>query len=60
MGNKDVMNIDELCGFLSMSRAKIYGLKKEGLPYYKIGKMIRFNKNSVLEWLEKYQTSDKK
>ena len=56
---KEVLNLKELCEFLSMSRATIYNLKKEGLPYYKIGKAIRFTRNDVLEWLKKYQTSDK-
>lgn len=57
---KDILNAKEACEFLSISRTKLYELKKEGLPYYKIGKAIRFNRKDILEWLKKYETSDKK
>lgn len=56
---KEVLNLEELLELLSISRSKFYELKKEGIPYYKIGKTIRFNRTKVLEWLEKYEVSDK-
>lgn len=60
MKNKDILTVEEACEFLGISRAKLYKLKKEGLPYYKIGKLIRFNKDTILEWINTYETSDKK
>ncbi len=45
------LNIKELTGLLGVSRATIYRLKDKGLPYIKVGKLIRFSKERVIDWL---------
>ena len=45
------LSIKELTGLLGVSRATIYRLKSKGLPYIKVGKLIRFSKERVIDWL---------
>lgn len=56
---KEILNVDEACELLSISRRKLYKLKKEGLPYIKLGGSIRFDKEKVLEWVRQFEVSDK-
>ena len=43
----------ELTGFLSISRASVYRLMKQGLPYVKIGGSTRFIPGEVENWLRR-------
>lgn len=43
---------DELCKFLKISKSKIdFMIKENSIPYYKIGKNVRFNFNDLENWL---------
>ena len=46
------LTIPMLEGYLSISKVTIYRLiyKKE-IPFHKLGKLYRFNKNEIDEWL---------
>jgi len=55
---KQLLNVDEACEFLSISRTKLYDLKKEGMPYIKLGNTIRFDKDQILEWVRQFTTCD--
>lgn len=50
---KNVLNFEEACKFLSLSKSYLYKLTSAGLiPYYKPqGKMIYFEKDILEEWL---------
>lgn len=41
----------ELCEWLKFSRMKIFRLRKEGLPYIKVGKSVRYDKGVIEKWL---------
>ncbi len=41
----------ELCEWLKISRSKAVSLRKEGMPFIKLGKSVRFDKEKVEEWL---------
>lgn len=42
----------ELCEWLKISRSKAVNLRKEGMPFIKLGKSVRFDKEEVEKWLE--------
>ncbi|MCH5175264.1 MAG: helix-turn-helix domain-containing protein [Prevotellaceae bacterium] len=50
---KNVLNFEEACKFLSLSKSYLYKLTSAGLiPHYKPqGKMIYFEKDILEEWL---------
>ncbi len=43
----------KLTGFLSISRASLYRLMKQGLPYLKVGHSTRFIPGEVESWLRR-------
>lgn len=45
----------ELCEWLKISRSKAVSLRKEGLPFMKLGKSVRFDKEEVEKWLKERQ-----
>lgn len=42
----------QLSELLQITVRTIDRLRDEGLPYYKIGKSVRFNKQEVLNWIK--------
>jgi excisionase family DNA binding protein len=54
------LNIAELAKFLRCSKVTIHKYKKAGLPYYKIGRKILFNKSEVLEFMRKKPAKPRK
>lgn len=46
------ITIKELCNRLKVTRQTIYEWRKQGLPYYKFGKLVRFDYDEVKKWLE--------
>ncbi|WP_270985571.1 helix-turn-helix domain-containing protein [Campylobacter helveticus] len=42
----------EVLHFYKISLTSQVSLRKKGLPHYKIGKLIRYNKNELNSWLE--------
>ena len=52
-----LMNIEELCSLLSLSRAKVYRMVRQGeLPYVRLGGSIRFRYRALLDWMKGRET----
>ncbi|CAM1670039.1 helix-turn-helix domain-containing protein [Streptococcus mitis] len=45
------LNKQQACNYLSISNNTLDSWIKQGLPYIKIGKLIRFNKEAINSWL---------
>ena len=51
----EVMTIDDLAGYLQVSKSSLYKLAQEGrVPGQKVGKHWRFKKDAVDRWLESH------
>lgn len=46
------LTVEEVSEMLQVTRTTIYNLKKKGLPFFKIGKNIRFDQQEVLDWIK--------
>lgn len=46
------MTIDEICEYLRISRSTLWRLRKRGLPCFKLGTRVLFNKEDVDEWIK--------
>jgi excisionase family DNA binding protein len=42
----------EMCELIGISRATLYRLKDQGMPYVKFLRSIRFDPDAVFKWLE--------
>ena len=52
-----LLNIDDLSKELKVHNNTIYSWIKNGMPHFKKGRVIRFNLNKVMEWLEKNENA---
>jgi excisionase family DNA binding protein len=48
----DYLSRDEALDFLCCSSPTLIKYQKKGLPYYKIGRKIKFNKSEILDFLK--------
>lgn len=48
----ECFDISELANFLHCSKVSIHNYKKAGLPYYKVGRKLLFNKSEVLSFMK--------
>ena len=49
----EIMTIDELAGYLKISKSTLYKLAQDGkLPGQKVGKRWRFRKKTIDGWLD--------
>lgn len=48
----NLLNKDEMAKALGISRATLDLLRKEGLPWLKVGSQVRFDSEDVLRWLK--------
>jgi excisionase family DNA binding protein len=47
------MDIDEIAELIKVKKSTIYGwTSEEFIPHVKIGKLVRFIKKDIVEWLE--------
>jgi len=53
-----LLNIEELSDELKVHYNTIFKWIKKGMPCFKKGRVIRFNLEKVLEWLEKSEKRD--
>jgi len=53
-----LLNIEELSDELKVHYNTIFKWIKKGMPCFKKGRVIRFNLEKVLEWLEKSEKQD--
>ncbi|HEX0027651.1 helix-turn-helix transcriptional regulator [Streptococcus pyogenes] len=51
------LNKKQTCGYLGISNNTLDLWISIGLPYIKIGKSIRFNKDSVNQWMARLEIS---
>lgn len=60
----EILDIEDLATYLKMKKASVYNLVERGdIPFYRIGRLLRFRKSQIDEWLESLKvetiTSDK-
>lgn len=48
----EILTREELAKLLKVTERTIDRLRKEGLPWYRVGANVRFDKEKVLKWLE--------
>jgi excisionase family DNA binding protein len=60
-----IMSGEELCDWLKISKTTLYGLTRSRvrssrppLPSIRVGKQLRFVKESVVEWLRQMETKE--
>jgi len=54
------LTVEDVAEMLQVTRTTIYNLKKQGLPFIKLGKNIRFDQQDVIDWVKSNtQTEDK-
>lgn len=56
----NLLTVDELCEWLKVTRKTTERWRKDGMPYLKIGRTVRFDKTEVVKWIEEKQKSNKK
>lgn len=49
---EEIFTREQLAKFLQVTERTIDRLRKEGMPFFKIGTNIRFEKEAVLKWLK--------
>lgn len=51
------LTIDELAGYIKMSRTKLYGMTQRGeIPASKIGNQWRFDREEIDQWMKAHAT----
>ena len=53
------MTVQELVDYLKVSRTTIDRWRREGMPYQKISRGVRFERESVLKWIKENKSSEK-
>ncbi len=56
---EDILTKNELSEILKVTEKTIDRLRAKGLPSFKVGTKVRFNKAKVIEWLENQNNSEK-
>lgn len=49
---EEILTVSELCKLLKISRTTADRWRKEGMPFIKHSKSVRFNNVEVLKWLK--------
>jgi excisionase family DNA binding protein len=53
---KEFLNVSDLSEYLSIKKSTLYSMVESGdLPYYRIGRLIRFKRNDVDAWMETHR-----
>jgi excisionase family DNA binding protein len=45
------LTIEQVAEMLQVTKMTIYNFQKKGLPFIKLGKNLRFDKDDVIEWV---------
>lgn len=53
----EILTKGELAKLLKVTERTIDNLRKEGMPYFKVGNNVRFDKVKVFEWLNRERNS---
>lgn len=52
INNKEIINIDECAILTNIKKNQLYKLTSTGgIPYFKVGKHLRFDKANIINWL---------
>jgi excisionase family DNA binding protein len=50
------LNIDETSAYLNIKKSFLYTLvEAEEIPHYRLGRLIRFQKNQIDQWMEEHR-----
>lgn len=50
------LDMDEVSGYLRIPKSTIYKFTMDKkIPFFKVGKQIRFNKDSINKWVKKLE-----
>ena len=52
----DLITTNDLCNKIKVTRTTIERYRREGMPYKKIGKMVRFDIDEVSTWINEKNT----
>lgn len=58
MGQESLLTIPQLMNFLQVKRNTIYTLRRLGMPTVKIGRSVRFQKDSIMKWLSGLEAAE--
>ena len=58
-GDMKFLTVEDVAEMLQVTRTTIYNLKKQGLPFIKLGKNIRFDQEDVVEWVRSNRQVEK-
>lgn len=53
------LTVEDVAEMLQVTRTTIYNLKKQGLPFIKLGKNIRFDQDDVIDWVRSNRQVEK-
>lgn len=45
------LTIEQVAEMLQVTKMTIYNFQKKGLPFIKLGKNVRFDRDDVIEWV---------
>jgi excisionase family DNA binding protein len=51
------LTIEDVSEMLQVTRTTVYNLKKQGMPFIKLGKNIRFDQEEVIDWVRSNRCS---
>ena len=46
-----MLSTKELCEYLNVSSKTLYNYRERGMPFIRVGGVIRYEKEKVMEWL---------
>jgi excisionase family DNA binding protein len=49
---KEFLTLEELSQLLKISRTTIDRWRKEGMPFIKMGRGVRFDQDAVMKWIK--------
>lgn len=58
-GDIKFLTVEDVAEMLQVTRTTIYNLKKQGLPFIKLGKNIRFDEKDVVDWVRSNRKVEK-
>ena len=47
-----MLSTKELAKYLNVSKKTIYNYRQRGMPYVKVGGVMRYDKKEVMKWLK--------